>query len=100
MAIASRIVRPAAARSFRTRIRGLRRLGGVEHVARAGAVALVLVTGGGRKRRLEVVAVFLARRVGAERDRAVLVRERAQVERAVVGVAARWCPRIRAVGTV
>src|SRR5437867_2822635 len=60
----------------------------VKEVARAGAVADVLVAGGGVERSLEPVPVLLTRLVGAERDVAVLVRERSEIERAVVGVAA------------
>src|SRR4051812_46743621 len=86
--------------SFRTRICPLRLLHGVEDVARTGAVVLVLVAGGRGERALELVTVLLARLVGPEIDRAVLVRERAEVQRAVVGVPARRGHGLRAVGTV
>src|SRR5436853_1698158 len=99
-AIASRTRRPAVARSFRTRICRLPRLGRVEDVARGGAVVLVLVPGAAGKRGRELVAVLLAGRVGAEGDRVVLVRQRAEGERRVIGVATGRRDGVRAVRAV
>src|SRR3954449_11984664 len=89
------MLRPRAARATSAaavtmrRFTSLRRLLGVEHVAGARAVPGELVAGALVERGLEVVAMLLAWVVRAQLDLAVLDRERAERQRAIVLVAAR-----------
>src|SRR4051794_3302752 len=86
---AAMAVSTAAVRMRRFMSCSLRRLLGVEHVAGGRAVAGVLVAGALVERGLELVAMLLSRVVGAELDLAVLDRQRAERQGAVVLVAAR-----------